>query len=49
MKKTPWIIAATTVVLVGAGGGGAWAASNEVAVDAYGEETTVRTFGGTVA
>jgi uncharacterized protein YabE (DUF348 family) len=49
VKKTPWIIAATTVVLVGAGGGGAWAASNEVAVDAYGEETTVRTFGGTVA
>lgn len=50
MKKTPWIIAAATVAVVGAGGGGtAWAVSNEAAVNVYGNETTVRTFSPTVA
>lgn len=49
-KKAPWIISAATVCVLAAGGGGtAFAMSNEVAVDAYGEQSTVRTFSPTVA
>ena len=50
MKKTPWIIAAATACVIGVGGGGtAYAMSNEVTVDAYGEQSSVRTFSPTVA
>ncbi len=50
MKKTPWIIAAATACVIGVGGGGtAYAMSNVVTVDAYGEESHVRTFSPTVA
>ncbi|APX32747.1 hypothetical protein BH708_08475 [Brachybacterium sp. P6-10-X1] len=50
MKKTPWIVAAATVCVVGLGGGGtAFAMSNEAAVTVYGEQSTVRTFSPTVA
>ena len=49
MKKTPWIIAAATACVIGVGGGGsAYAMSNVVTVDAYGEESHVRTFSPTV-
>lgn len=50
MKKTPWIVAAATVCVVGLGGGGtAFAMSNEAAMTVYGDESTVRTFSPTVA
>ncbi|WP_304502042.1 resuscitation-promoting factor [Brachybacterium sp. FME24] len=50
MKKTPWIVAAATVCVVGLGGGGtAFAMSNEAAVSVYGEQSMVRTFSPTVA
>ncbi|GAA1489065.1 transglycosylase family protein [Brachybacterium sacelli] len=50
MKKTPWIVAAATVCVVGLGGGGtAFAMSNEAAVSVYGDQSTVRTFSSTVA
>lgn len=49
-NKAPWIISAATVCVLAAGGGGtAFAMSSEVAVDAYGEQKTVRTFSPTVA
>lgn len=45
MKKTPWIIAAAAVCVVGVGGGGtAFAMSNETALTVYGQQTMVRTF-----
>ena len=45
MKKTPWIIAAAAVCVVGVGGGGtAFAMSNEAALTVYGQQTMVRTF-----
>ena len=44
-KKTPIIVtAAVAALLAGGGGGTAFALSNEVTVDHYGTQTTVRTF-----
>jgi uncharacterized protein YabE (DUF348 family) len=49
VKKAPWIISAAVAgVLVAGGGGTAYAVSNSVDVDVYGEQMTVRTFSPTV-
>lgn len=44
-KKTPILVSAAVAALLACGGGGtAFAMSNEVTVDVYGEQTTIRTF-----
>jgi uncharacterized protein YabE (DUF348 family) len=49
VKKAPWIISAAVAgVLVAGGGGTAYAVSNSVDVDVYGEQMKVRTFSPTV-